>query len=405
MISQLPKFDSLIVNANALLDLTKLEPIQNTCIGIVDGKICLIRQTSDWSSYRFDKLIDLKGKLLTPGLIDCHTHLIFAGNRANEFKKRLNGVSYKEIADAGGGIKATVAATNLASAAELLDLAISRAEIMQSYGTTTIEVKSGYGLSCTSEIKILEVAKLLDSKVASEIIPTFLGAHAVPQEYAKSSDGYIDLIINEMLPQIKQLNLANSVDAFCENIGFSCKQVERLFTAATKFGFAVKLHAEQLSDQKGAVMACKFNALSVDHIEYLDPLDVVYLIASKTVAVLLPGAFYFLKETKQPPIQALRQNKVPIALATDFNPGTSPFLSLPLIMNMGCVSFGLTIAEAWQGVTINAAKALGLGTRLGSIEMGKQADFAVWQCESPEQIVYSPTEHKCESIIKKGKLV
>lgn len=395
------QFDSLIINANALLDLDSLIPIPNTLIGTKDGNITLIEQDSNYQKYKYTELIDVQGALLTPGLIDCHTHLVFAGNRAHEFKQRLDGVSYADISASGGGIKSTVAATTASSHTELLKIAYARAKFMQGCGTTTIEVKSGYGLSVDNEIKILEVAQEL--RKYFDIIPTFLGAHATPIEYIGRSDEYIDLIIQQMLPKIKELNLSAVVDGFCENIGFSPEQIKRLFESATAMGFKVKLHAEQLSDQKGAVLASKYNALSVDHLEYLDPQDVGHLAKSGTVAVLLPGAFYFLKETKLPPIKALRDAKVPIAIATDFNPGTSPFLSLPLMMNMGCIFFGLTIAEVWRGVTVNAARALAINC--GEIKLGKQADFAIWNCDSPENIVYSPTENLCAGIIKCGKNV
>lgn len=395
-------FDSLIINARAILDLHSLKPTANTIIGVKDGKIALITQDNNYRQYKYETLIDARGALLTPGLIDCHTHLIFAGDRAHEFKQRLDGVSYAEISKAGGGIKSTVGATIKASHQELLDIAIKRIKTMQSYGVTTVEIKSGYGLSVDSEIKILEVANQLQT--ICEVIPTFLGAHATPLEYSGRNDEYIELIINQMLPKVKQLGLSHVVDGFCENIGFTPKQIERLFISATQMGFKVKLHAEQLSDQKGAVLATQYDALSVDHLEYLDPEDVEYLAKSGTVAVLLPGAFYFLKETKLPPISSLREHKVPIAIATDFNPGTSPFLSLPLMMNMGCIYFGLSIAEVWQGVTINAATALGLSNQ-GEIKLGKQADFALWQCDKAESIVYSCTENLCIATIKRGNIV
>ena len=252
---------------------------------------------------------------------------------------------------------------------------------------------------------MLHVARNLNQLSAIEIIPTFLGAHAVPLEFKGDSDKYMDLIIEQMLPAIKEQQLAMAVDGFCETIGFSTKQIERLFKHARSLGFAVKLHAEQLSDQKGARLAASYQALSVDHLEYLDPQDVPYLANSGTVAVVLPGAFYFLKETKLPPIQALRDSGVAIAIASDMNPGTSPFLSLPLIMNMACIYFGLSITEVWQGVTQNAAKALGLDTRIGSIKLGMDADLALWKCENPETIVYSPTENFCRAIIKQGRLI
>ncbi|MBX9598981.1 MAG: imidazolonepropionase [Burkholderiales bacterium] len=395
-------FDCLLVNANALLDLNTALPTANCVIGITNGKISLITQIADWSQFQAKELIDLKGQLLTPGLVDCHTHLIHAGSRANEFKMRLDGASYAEIAAAGGGIKSTVKATNAASHAELFELAAARAKLLQRSGATTIEVKSGYGLSVEGELKMLQVARSLNEQLAIDIVPTFLGAHAVPAEYAGRSDDYVNLIIHEMLPAVKEQQLAEVVDGFCENIAFSPAQMERIFEQAQKMGFKLKLHAEQLSDQKGAKLAAQFHALSVDHLEYLDPQDVINLSLARTVAVLLPAAFYFLKETKLPPMAALREHKVPIAIASDMNPGTSPFMSLPLIMNMACVCFGLSVSEVWQGLTINAAKALGLDQSIGSIAVGKQADFALWDCTSPETVIYNSTGDLCRGIFKNG---
>lgn len=398
-------FDCLIVNANALLDLTSCVPTPHSVIGVRAGKIALITQTNDFSQFKSDQIIDLKDQLLTPGLIDCHTHLIHAGSRAHEFKLRLAGASYAEIAAAGGGIKSTVKATSAASHAQLFELAAKRVKLLQQSGATTIEVKSGYGLNLAGELKMLQVAQALNQQLAVDIVPTFLGAHAVPLEYQGRSDDYLDLIINEILPAVKQQQLANVVDGFCENIAFSTQQIERLFQHAQQMGFKLKLHAEQLSDQKGAMLAASYQALSVDHLEYLDPHDVATLATAGTVAVLLPGAFYFLKETKLPPVTALRASQVPIAIASDMNPGTSPFMSLPLTMNMACICFGLSISEAWQGLTINAAKALGLADSIGSISLGKQADFAIWSCDNPETIVYSPTENLCHGIIKRGLFI
>lgn len=394
-------YDTVILNATALLDLDSLKAVPHTIIGIKDGKIALIEQNTSVANYKYEKCIDAKGRLVTPGLIDCHTHLIFAGSRAHEFKQRLEGVTYQEIAALGGGIKATVQATNLATHEELFNLAKQRIQIMQQYGVTTIEVKSGYGLSVSGEIKILEVAKQLNELDGVDIIATFLGAHATPDGY--TNDEYIDLIIEQMLPKIG--HLTKVIDGFCEKIAFTPIQIERLFQHAVSMGFRVKLHAEQLSNQKGSYLASKFGALSVDHLEYLDPLDVKYLAQAGTVAVLLPGAFYFLKETKLPPLKELRLAKVPLAIATDMNPGTSPFLALPLIMNMGCICFGLTIAETWRGVTLNAAKALGIEERVGSISIGKDADFALWECESAEEVVYNYAQNYCWGIIKSGQLV
>jgi len=349
--------------------------------------------------------IDAKGQLLTPGLIDCHTHIVYAGNRANEFAMRLKGASYAEIAQQGGGIVSTVKATRKASVGELTSSAKLRAQTMLDHGTTTVEIKSGYGLNLETEVKMLRVAKSLGKILPISVVPTFLGVHAVPKEYKNNADGYVDYIITEVLPVIANENLATSVDAFCENIAFNVQQIEKLFLAAKKLKFNIKLHAEQLTDQKGAVLAARLGAKSVDHLEYLNPTDCSVLAQNNTVAVLLPGAFYFLKETQLPPIQDLKDNNVPIAIATDSNPGSSPFLSLPLMMNMACVYFGLSIMESFKGVTINAARALDLNKQIGSIELGKKADLVLWSTDNINDIVYNPTFNYCDSIIKNGIVI
>lgn len=396
-------YDLLIKNARVVTMDPDNRIVERANVAIKNGVIFLI--TTDNAPIVAEQIIDADEKMITPGLIDCHTHLIYAGNRAAEFSQRLNGASYAEIANQGGGILSTVRATRRASLEELVYLATQRAAVMLAHGTTTVEIKSGYGLDLNTEIKILTAARMLDKNMPITVIPTFLGAHAIPPEYKDNADGYIDHIISKMLPVIANKKLAVFVDAFCETIAFSSAQVERLFQAAKQHGLKLKLHAEQLTDQKGALLAARLGACSVDHLEYLTPDDCEHLANDKTVAVLLPGAFYFLKESKQPPIAALRSNHIPIAIATDANPGTSPFLTLPLMMNMACVLFGLSIKEAWQGVTVNAARALNLGDELGSIEIGKKADLIIWSTDSLEDVVYNPSVNYCKTIIKSGEII
>jgi len=350
------------------------------------------------------KVINHKGKLLTPGFIDCHTHVTYGGDRSYEFEERLQGVNYKTIARRGGGILSTVKATRLASHKELYFNTKERIMNMMSRGTTTCEVKSGYGLTFKQELKILNVAKLLDNKEVISIIPTFLAAHTLPMEY-KEKSVYVDHIIVDMLPKLKMAKISKTVDGFCETVGFSYDQIRRLFTAAKKYGFTIKIHAEQLSNQEGAVLASRLNALSADHLEYLLDKDVINLRKNNTIAVVLPGAFYFLKEINKPPIKALIDSGIDIAIATDSNPGTSPFLSLPLMMNMACVFFKITPYESLKGVTLNAAKALGVSDQIGSINIGKKGDLVLWNCYNYNEIVYNSTYNQLELYIKNGDIV
>jgi imidazolonepropionase len=345
----------------------------------------------------------LDGAWVTPGLIDCHTHLVYAGNRVAEYEMRLNGASYEEVARAGGGIVSTVKAVRAASEQELFEQSLPRLKEMLAHGVTTVEIKSGYGLDVPNELKMLKVIRRLGEAFPVTVVPTFLGAHAIPVEYKGKADEYIDLVVKEMLPAAE--NLAESVDAFCESIGFSVDQTEKVFIAAKKHGLAVKLHAEQLSDLKGAVLATKYDALSVDHLEYLAPDDAKVLADKNCVAVLLPGAFYFLKETQLPPIDSLREAGVSMAISTDCNPGSSPSLSLPLMMNMACTLFGMTPLEALQGVTINAAQALGLKENTGSLETGKLADFVVWDIDSVAELSYRIGGNPCLKVVKNGEIV
>ncbi|MDF7775631.1 imidazolonepropionase [Sphingomonas sp. AOB5] len=330
--------------------------------------------------------IDCEGRWITPGLIDCHTHLVHAGNRAREFELRLQGASYEEIARAGGGIVSTMAATRNATETELVAASLPRLDALLAEGVTTVEIKSGYGLTLEDETKMLRAARALGDVRHVRVRTTFLGAHAVPPEYKGDSDGYVDLVCNKMMPAMA--GLADAVDAFCEGIGFSPEQTERVFEAAAANGLPVKLHAEQLSNLHGAALAAKYGALSADHLEHLDEAGVAAMAAAGTVAVLLPGAFYFMRDTHKPPIDALRAAGVPIALATDCNPGTSPLTSPLLVMNMGATLFRLTVEECLTGVTRNAAAALGLSNEIGTLEASKACDLAIWDIESPAELVY-----------------
>lgn len=330
----------------------------------------------------------LGGRLLTPALVDCHTHLVHGGDRAREFELRLQGASYEEIARAGGGIRSTVTATRAADEDTLLRTALTRLDRLIAEGAGTVEVKSGYGLDVDTELKMLRVARRLGRERAVTVRTTFLGAHAVPPEYEGRSDAYVDLVCNEALPVAHAEGLVDAVDAFCETIAFSPAQVERVFEAARRLGLPVKLHAEQLSNQGGAALAAAHGALSAEHLEYLDEAGASAMAKAGTVAVLLPGAFYALRETRLPPIPMLRAAGVPIAIATDCNPGSSPLTSLLLAINMACVLFRLTPEEAVAGATREAARALGLGASLGTIEAGRRADLAVWDVAQPAELAY-----------------
>jgi len=347
---------------------------------------------------------DCKGRLATPGLIDCHTHLVYGGSRANEFEQRLTGVSYAEIARAGGGIAATVRATRAAPEADLAASALRRLDALLAEGVTTLEIKSGYGLDRDTEIKMLRVARDLSQWRPVDVVTSYLGAHALPPEFKTDRDAYLDLVCAQVLPAVAKDGLADAVDAFCEGIAFSVDETRRVFEAAKAHGLPVKLHAEQLSNLGGARMAAGFGALSVDHIEYLDQQGVDAIAASGTVAVLLPGAFYYLREKQAPPVAALRAQRVPIAIATDLNPGSSPVHSLLATMNMACVLFGLTPEEALSGVTRNAARALGLTDR-GMIAPGLKADIALWDAERPGELAYPLGFNPLAAVIRNGEVV
>ena len=384
------------------------ETLQTGAIACKDGLISLISpmdKLGDTHSNLATKVIDLEGKCLTPGLIDCHSHLVFGGNRAEEFNLRLQGQSYEQIAKQGGGIMSTVNHTRAATEQQLEHDARSRLALLVSDGVTSIEIKSGYGLTFKDEEKMLRVARRLGDTSPVTVTTTFLGAHALPPEYTNNRSGYLDLVCKEMLPKLHAQGLIDSVDAFCESIAFSVDEVEQVFQAATDLGLPVKLHAEQLSNSGGAELAAKYHALSADHLEYLDETGVQAMAASGSVAVLLPGAFYMLRETRKPPVQLLRDYQVPIALATDINPGSSPVLSARLMMVLGCQEFGLTPEEALRGMTINAAKALGKSDSVGSLQIGKAADLAIWDVQQSFELAYWLGGNKAESVIKAGNCI
>lgn len=363
--------------------------VDNAAIAVEDGRIAWVGPArdlpADYAGWSHD---DLDGALVTPALVECHTHLVFGGDRAGEFAMRLGGASYEEIARAGGGIRSTVKATREASDEELLASALRRVDDLIADGVAVIEVKSGYGLTIDHEMRMLRVARSIEQHRPVRIRTTWLAAHALPAEYADRADDYVEEVAIAGLRQAHSEGLVDAVDAFCENIGFTPDQVQRVFEAARELGLPVKLHAEQLSDLKGAVLASEFTALSADHLEFLDPADAVHLVKSGTVAVLLPGAFFTLRETRLPPVDALREHGVAMAVATDANPGSSPMSSLRLAMGMACTLFRLTPAEALAGATRHAATALGLSDEYGSIEAGKRADLAVWQVQHPDYLSY-----------------
>ena len=363
--------------------------IEGAAIAARDGRIAFAGRMSDLpQGWDAAERMDCEGRWITPGLVDCHTHLVFGGNRANEFELRLKGASYEEIARAGGGIVSTVRATRAASEDGLVSEALPRLDALMAEGVTTIEIKSGYGLDLETEARQLRAARRLAGQRDIEVRTTFLGAHALPPEANGDKDGYIRLVADEMLPAIARDGLADAVDAFCEGIAFSVEQTGRVFDAARRLGLPVKLHADQLSNLGGAALAARFGALSADHLEYTDEAGCAAMAASGTVAVLLPGAFYFIRETQKPPVELLRRHKVPIALATDCNPGSSPLTSLLLTMNMGATLFRLTVAECLRGVTVEGARALGMAGESGTLEPGKLCDLAIWSVEQPAELVY-----------------
>ncbi|MFZ6863836.1 imidazolonepropionase [Undibacterium sp. Ji67W] len=385
----MPHWDSLWKNLHLATMTDGYGEIRDAAIAVSNGKIAWLGAAADLPKDCSANVIhDGAGCWLTPGLIDCHTHLVYAGNRSNEFEARLNGVAYEEIARQGGGIVSTVNATRAASEDDLFQACLPRLKNLLSEGVTTLEIKSGYGLDLETEARILRVARRIGREFPVRVNTTFLGAHAVPPEYTGRSDDYISLVCDVMLPALHAEGLVDAVDVFCEKIGFTPAQTERVFQAAQSLGLPVKLHAEQLSDQGGAGLTARYQGLSADHLEYLSDEGIAAMAEHGTVAVLLPGAFYFLRETKYPPLAALRAAGVPIALATDCNPGTSPMTSLLLTMNMACTIFRMTPLEALQGITCNAARALGLSAEIGTLEVGKAADFVIWNIDRPADLAY-----------------
>ncbi len=380
--------------------------IRNAAIAVKDQNIVWLGKKIDIPEiYKNPSkaIYELDSGWLTPGLIDCHSHLVYGGNRSDEFRKRLEGESYEDIARQGGGIISTVKATREASEESLLLSAARRLATLLNEGVTTVEIKSGYGLNLDSEMKILSVARQLGENFPVDIRTTLLAAHALPPEYKDNADGYINYICDVILPAANDAKLVDAVDGFCENIGFTAKQIEKVFNKAKSLNLPVKLHAEQLSNQNGSALAASYEALSADHLEYLDEAGVKAMAESNTVAVLLPGSFYFLQETKLPPIDLLRQYNVPMAVATDCNPGSSPCNSLLLMLNMACTQFKLTTEEALMAVTKHSAQALGLQDTHGQLKVGMQADFVHWSIDEPEDLAYYFGDNPCRLVIKNGQ--
>ena len=370
--------------------------IRDGALAVKDGRISWVGPRNEWQGKAMREH-DAHGAWITPGLVDCHTHLVYAGNRAAEFELRLKGASYEDIARAGGGIVSTVLQTRAATEDALVHAARARLVQWLAEGAAVVEVKSGYGLDRDTELKMLRAARRLDGVTVKT---TFLGAHALPPEYQGRADDYIDFVCNEVMPRAQ----ADAVDAFCEGIGFTVAQTERVFQAAKRLGMPVKLHADQLSDLGGAALAARYGALSADHLEYANEDGVRAMASAGTVAVLLPGAYYFLREKQLPPVEALRRHGVPIALATDSNPGSSPLTSLLLTMNLACTLFRLTPEEALAGVTRNGARALGMQATHGTLEAGKQADFALWEIDSPAALAYAMGANPNVGVVRGGEL-
>lgn len=371
-----------------------------------DGAVAVRGGRIAWAGPRAEapparRVHDCGGLWLTPGLVDCHTHIVYAGNRSDEWEARLNGATYEDIARAGGGIMSTVRATRAASEDDLLNASLPRVRALLAEGVTTLEIKSGYGLDLASEAKMLRVARRVGALLPVDVCTTFLGAHALPPEYAGRADDYIDMLCGDMLPALAGQGLVDAVDAFCERIGFSHDQTARVFDVARRLGLPVKLHAEQLSDQGGAALVARHGGLSADHLEWLSPEGVAAMAQAGTVAVLLPGAYYFLRETRMPPLAQLRAAGVPLAVATDCNPGTSPMTSLLLALNMACTLWRLTPLEALRGATVNAARALGR-TDVGTLEAGKRADFALWDIARPADLAYAIGANPCRGVVNAG---
>ncbi|MCW2243499.1 imidazolonepropionase [Azospirillum canadense] len=405
-------WDSLWFNGHAATMATTVGPagaVRDAAVAVKDGRIAWIGPRSELPPGQAAEQHDLGGRWVTPGLIDAHTHLVFGGNRAREFEMRLEGASYEEIARAGGGIVSTVAATRAADEDALVASAAVRLERLLAEGVTVVEIKSGYGLDLPTERAMLRAARALGERYPVTVRTTCLAAHALPPEYAGRPDDYVGLVCDTILPTLAGEGLVDAVDAFCERIAFSPEQTARVFDTARRLGLPVKLHADQLSDGGstggGATLAARYGALSADHVEHTGEEAVGAMAAAGTVAMLLPGAFYMLRETKLPPIDLFRRHGVPMAVSTDCNPGTSPAVSLLLMLNMACTLFRLTPQEALAGVTQNAAKALGMGATHGTLEAGKAADLAVWDIADPAELCYWLGANPCAAVVKEGRLV
>jgi imidazolonepropionase len=403
---RLPDWDLLLTDANIATmraGVPDYGAIEDAALAIRAGRIDWVGPMSELPANDASETRSVNGRWLTPALIDCHTHLVFAGDRSAEFEQRQNGASYEEIARAGGGIRSTVAATRQADKESLIDSARPRIEALMREGVATIEIKSGYGLNLETELTMLAASRALATQHEAEIVTTFLGAHSVPEEFDGRSDDYIDYLISDVLPAVHEKQLADAVDAYCESIAFSTEQIARLFESASALGLPVKLHADQLSDSGGAQLAASFNALSADHLEYTSSAGVRALADAGAAAVLLPGAFLTLNETQTPPVAMLREYGVPIAIATDCNPGTSPLCSLRFAMNLAASLYHLTPEECLAGVTRNASRALGLDEDRGTLETGKRADIAEWDINHPRELTYWIGLNQLTTMIKNGK--
>ena len=399
-------------SAEGLWHNAKLLPAGDPDRAAIDGAMVVVNGRIEWIGARSElpdryanlPCHDAGGRWITPGLVDCHTHLVFAGQRADEFALRLQGATYEDIARRGGGIVSTVRATRAASEDDLYEASSRRLQALLAEGVTAVEIKSGYGLDLAAERKQLRVARRLGEHYPVSVYTTFLGAHALPPEYAGRADEYIDNVVQTMLSALAAEGLVDAVDVFCERIGFTPAQTERVFTVAARLNLPVKIHAEQLSNCGGAQLAARYRALSADHLEYLDEAGVAALREAGTVAVLLPGAFYFLRETKLPPLDLLRRYEVPIALATDANPGSAPTSSLLLMLNLACTLLRMTVTETLAGVTRHAALALGQAHQHGVLEAGRQADFVVWDIETPAELAYWFGRNPCRCVVRGGRV-
>lgn len=401
------KYDAIWTNARVIQvdENDELIVHKEMFIAVKDKKIAKFDKMINSGQIIASKLYDVQNRLITTSFIDCHTHLIYGGNRTHEFEQRLNGITYAQIANNGGGIISTINSTREESFEEIYKHSAKRLDSLIKEGVTTIEIKTGYGLNLQSEIKMLKVAQKLEENYPIHIEKTFLGAHAVPPEFKNDSDAYINYVCDTMLEEIHKLGLVTAVDAYCENLAFSINQTKKVFEKAKSLGLRVKLHAEQFSQIGATKLACSYDALSVDHLEYCDESSVKAMKKSGTVAVLLPGAYYFLRETKMPPIELFRKYKIPMAIATDLNPGTSALCSLQLILNMSSVLFHLKVNEVFLGATKYAAKALGLEKSKGSLDVGYDADFCVWDIDHPRDLICSYMPNTLFYSVKDGKII